>query len=58
VTGADPAIADEAAQAEPVLRYVNRSDATCDGQSPCYGTIQAAVKAAEAVDTIQFQADT
>jgi hypothetical protein len=37
--GADPAIADEAVQAEPVLRYVNRNDATWGGQSPCDGPI-------------------
>jgi hypothetical protein len=49
VTGAGPAIADEAVpQAAAVLRYVNRSDATCGGPSPYYATIQAAVTAAQA----------
>ena len=31
-----------------ITRYVNRSDATCGGTSPCYATIQAAVDAVQA----------
>ena len=38
--------------------YVNRTDATCLGHSPCFTTIQAAVNAAIARDTIQIQAGT
>ena len=37
-------------------RYVNRTDPTCGGLSPCYATIQAAVHAAQTGDTIQIQA--
>jgi hypothetical protein len=56
--GAAPAIAGEAAQAQPVVRYVNHVDATCGGHSPCYGTIQAAVKDAQEGDTVHIQAGT
>ncbi len=42
----------------PTVRYVNRVDEACGGHSPCYGTIQAAVNAAQAGDTIQIQAGT
>jgi hypothetical protein len=38
------------------VRHVNRADAGCGGQSPCYGSIQAAVSAAQAGDTVQVQA--
>lgn len=38
------------------IRHVSRTDATCGGQSPCYGSIQAAVNAAQAGDTVQIQA--
>jgi parallel beta helix pectate lyase-like protein/Big-like domain-containing protein len=38
------------------VRHVNRVDASCGGRSPCYGSIQAAVNAAQAGDTIQIQA--
>ena len=38
-----------------LVRHVNRTDATCGGASPCYGTIQAAVNAAQAGDTVQIQ---
>ncbi len=38
--------------------YVNRTDPTCGGQAPCYATIQAAITAAQAGDTIQIQAGT
>ncbi len=39
-----------------ITRYVNRTDPTCGGHSPCYATIQAAVNAVQAADTIQIQA--
>ncbi|MBI3000673.1 MAG: PKD domain-containing protein [Deltaproteobacteria bacterium] len=42
-------------QQGPVL-YVNNADPTCNGRSPCYTTIQAAVDAALPGDTIQIQA--
>ena len=38
------------------VHHVHRADATCGGQSPCYGSIQAAVNAARPGDTIQIQA--
>src|SRR3990172_9146261 len=44
-------------QAATVL-YVNPTDPTCQGHSPCYQTIQAAVDAAQAGDTIRIQAGT
>ncbi len=40
------------------LRYVNRSDTTCGGQSPCYATIQAAIDASTSGDTIRIQPGT
>jgi RHS repeat-associated protein len=42
-------------QQEPIL-YVNGADQSCGGHSPCYSTIQAAVDAAQAGDTIRIQA--
>jgi len=39
-----------------VIRYVDRTDLTCGGHTPCYATIQAAVNAVQAGDTIQIQA--
>ena len=39
-----------------IVRHVNRTDATCGGHSPCYGSIQAAVNAAQTGDTVQIQA--
>jgi RHS repeat-associated protein len=36
--------------------YVNQTDPSCSGHSPCFTTIQAAVNAALARDTIQIQA--
>ncbi len=39
-----------------LVRYVNRTDLTCGGHTPCYATIQAAVNAVQAGDTIQIQA--
>ena len=38
------------------MRSVNRTDASCGGRSPCYGSIQAAVNAAQAGDTVSIQA--
>jgi hypothetical protein len=38
------------------VRHVNRTDAGCGGQAPCYASIQAAVNAAQAGDTIRIQA--
>ena len=38
--------------------YVNPTDPTCQGQAPCYQSIQAAVDAAQAGDTIRIQAGT
>ncbi len=38
--------------------YVNNTDPSCGGQSPCYISIQAAVNAALAGDSIQIQAGT
>lgn len=38
--------------------FVNNVDPSCGGRSPCYTTIQAAVDAAVAGDTIQIQAGT
>ncbi len=46
------------ARAQGITRYVNPSDPTCGGHAPCYTTIQAAVTAALAADTIQLQAGT
>ena len=39
-------------------RYVNHTDATCGGYSPCYTTIQAAINAAGPGNVIQIQAGT
>jgi len=39
-------------------RYVNNADSSCGGHSPCYTTIQAAVNAAQAGDTILIHAGT
>ncbi len=35
--------------------YVNRTDQTCAGQLPCYATIQAAIDASTAKDTVRIQ---
>src|SRR5258708_26888220 len=40
------------------VRHVDRSDATCGGRAPCYGSIQAAVNAAQPGDTVQVRAGT
>ncbi|MBI3249129.1 MAG: VCBS repeat-containing protein [Deltaproteobacteria bacterium] len=44
------------AQAGPTVLYVNATDPTCQGQSPCYQTIQAAVDTAQPGDTVRVQA--
>ncbi len=38
--------------------YVSNHDNSCNGQTPCYNSIQGAVNAAQARDTIQIQAGT
>ncbi|MBI3246284.1 MAG: right-handed parallel beta-helix repeat-containing protein [Deltaproteobacteria bacterium] len=43
-------------QSSGTTRYVNKTDATCGSQSPCYTTIQAAINAAQAGDTVRIQA--
>ncbi len=43
---------------QPTILHVNGADPTCGGQSPCYSTIQAAVTAAQAGNTIRIQAGT
>jgi hypothetical protein len=40
------------------VRHVNRSDAGCGGRAPCYASIQVAVNAAQAGDTVQIQPGT
>ncbi|HEX9900722.1 MAG TPA: hypothetical protein VGC81_15970, partial [Candidatus Methylomirabilis sp.] len=45
-------------QQQSHILYVNTADPTCQGQVPCYSTIQAAVDAAQAGDTIRIQAGT
>src|SRR5688572_32971184 len=46
------------AQQQPTTLYVNRTDPTCGGQSPCFSTIQAAINAAAPGNNIQIQAGT
>src|SRR5258705_8474433 len=38
-----------------IVRHVNRTDAACGGQSPCYGSIQAAVNATQSGDAVRIQ---
>lgn len=45
-------------QQAQVTRYVSNTSPTCNGQSPCHPTIQAAINAAQAGDTIRIQAGT
>src|SRR5690349_24354884 len=49
------AAAPSAAEAASV-RHVDRSDASCGGRAPCYGSIQAAVNDAQPGDTVQVRA--
>jgi parallel beta-helix repeat protein len=42
----------------PNTLYVNGSDATCAGQTPCFSTIQAAIDAVTQKDTIRIQPGT
>ena len=44
-------------QQQTVL-FVNRADPSCDGKSPCYSTIQAAVEVAQPGSVIRIQAGT
>ena len=46
------------AQQQPTTLYVNRTDPTCGGHSPCFSTIQAAINAAAPGNSIQIQAGT
>jgi len=43
---------------QQVILYVNRTDPTCGGQSPCYTTIQAAVDTAQSGNIVRIQAGT
>ena len=44
------------ADAQPsAILHVNRTDAACGGQSPCYATIQAAIDAAQPGATVRIQ---
>jgi len=45
-------------QQQTRILHVNNADPTCQGQVPCYSTIQTAVDAAQAGDTIRIQAGT
>jgi hypothetical protein len=40
------------------ILYVNRTDSSCNGQSPCYSTIQSAIDASKSSDTIRIQSGT
>jgi len=42
--------------AAATVRHVDRSDSTCGGRAPCYGSVQAAVNAAQPGDTVQVRA--
>ena len=46
---------DASAQQSGRVLYVNQTDTTCGGLSPCYGTIQAAVNAAVSRDAVSIQ---
>ncbi|HEY7165683.1 MAG TPA: tandem-95 repeat protein [Candidatus Binatia bacterium] len=43
---------------QPQVLYVNRTDSSCGGHSPCYTTIQAAINAAQPRATIRIQPGT
>ena len=40
------------------ILYVNRTDSTCAGQSPCFATIQSAIETSTSRDTIRIQPGT
>jgi len=44
--------------AAAITRYVDRADGTCGGRTPCHASIQAAINAAQAGDTVQVRAGT
>jgi hypothetical protein len=41
---------------QQAILYINRTDPSCDGKSPCYSTIQAAVDVAQPGSIIRIQA--
>ena len=43
---------------QQTILYVNRTDPSCDGKSPCYSTIQTAVDVAQPGSVIRIQAGT
>jgi len=43
---------------QATIVYVNRTDSTCGGHSPCFTKIQAAINAAQPRATIRIQAGT
>ena len=43
---------------QPTILYVNRTDPSCAGKSPCYTTIQAAVTAARPGNIVRIHAGT
>ena len=43
---------------QPTFLFVNHADPSCDGKSPCYSTIQAAVEVAQPGSVIRIQAGT
>ncbi len=49
-------IASPAFQQGPLTRYVNNTDPTCGGHTPCYTTLQAAVDAVLPGETVLIQA--
>jgi parallel beta-helix repeat protein len=53
-----PRIPSAAAQQQGFVLYVNNTDTTCGGHAPCFSTVQAAVTATVAGDTVTIQAGT
>ena len=47
-----------AALGQGATLYVNNTDPTCGGLSPCFSTIQAAINAAQSADTVTIQPGT
>jgi len=47
------ALADAPIAEGTTIRHVNRTDTSCGGRSPCYGSIQAAVNAAQDIVTVK-----